>query len=135
MIARKTVIAAAALLALVVVVLLVLLSASPRELQLTAADEGRSIELQQGQQLRITLEANPTTGYTWDIVEPTDERILRQVGEIEFEPESDLIGAGGTQIIRFEAVSVGQTTLKLVYHRPWESVEPRETFTLSVTVR
>lgn len=134
MITRKVVIAAAALLALILI-LLIFFTGSPRELQLTAADNLSSIELQPGQRLRITLAANPTTGYTWAILEPTDDRILRQLGEIEFEPESTLVGAGGVQIIRFEAVSAGQSSLKLVYHRPWESVEPLESFTLSVTVR
>ena len=134
MITRKVVIAAAALLTLILI-LLIFFTGSPRELQLTAADNLSSIELQPGQRLRITLAANPTTGYTWAILEPTDDRILRQLGEIEFEPESTLVGAGGVQIIRFEAVSAGQSSLKLVYHRPWESVEPLESFTLSVTVR
>ena len=134
MITRKVVIAAAAIFALLLL-LLILFTGSSRELQLTAADNLSSIELQQGQRLRITLAANPTTGYTWAILEPTDDRILRQLGEIEFEPESTLVGAGGVQIIRFEAVSAGQSSLKLVYHRPWESVEPLESFTLSVTVR
>ncbi len=134
MITRKVVIAAAAIFALLLL-LLILFTGSSRELQLTAADNLSSIELQPGQRLRITLAANPTTGYTWAILEPTDDRILRQLGEIEFEPESTLVGAGGVQIIRFEAVSAGQSSLKLVYHRPWESVEPLESFTLSVTVR
>jgi inhibitor of cysteine peptidase len=134
MVTRRMVIAAAAVLALILLILM-LLTASPRELQLTAADNRSSVELQPGQRLRVTLAANPTTGYTWAILEPADDRILRQLGEIEFEPESNLMGAGGVQIIRFEAVSAGQSSLKLVYHRPWESVEPLETFTLSVAVR
>ena len=127
-------VAAVVLLALILLIL-IRFTASPRELELTAADNHGSIELQPGQRLRLTLPANPTTGYTWAVLEPTDDRILRQLGEIEFEPESDLVGAGGVQIIRFEAISAGQSNLKLVYHRPWESVEPLETFTLSITVR
>ena len=88
---------------------------------LTAADDGSEIELKKGQLLVITLEANPTTGYTWGVAEPLDEQVIRQVGEIEFVPESDLIGAGGVQIIRFEGVGAGRATIKLVYHRPWET--------------
>ncbi len=106
----------------------------PQEVKLTAADNGSEIELKKGQTLAITLEANPTTGYTWEIAE-LGERVLRQVGEIEFEPESELIGAGGVQIIRFEVVNAGQATLKLVYHRPWETdVEPLRTFSIQVVV-
>nr|HID14920.1 hypothetical protein [Anaerolineae bacterium] len=58
------------------------------------------------------------------------------MGEPTFEPQSDLAGAPGTQTIRFEAVGTGQTTLRLVYHRPWEEdVEPEETFSIQVVVR
>ena len=61
---------------------------------------------------------------------------MRQVGETEFKPESDAIGAGGVQTLRFETVNSGQTTLKLVYHRSWEAdEEPSETFTVQVVVR
>ena len=103
----------------------------------TAADDGSEIELKKGQLLVITLEANPTTGYTWEVAEPLDERAIRQVGEIEFVPESDLIGAGGVQIIRSEGVGADQTTIKLVYHRPWETeVElTLGTFSVQVVVR
>jgi len=109
---------------------------TPCCVQLTAADNGSEIELKKGQALIINLEANPTTGYTWDVVEPRDKQVLRQVGEIEFKPESDLIGAGGVQIIRFEVVNAGRAALKLIYHRPWETdVEPLKTFAIQVLAR
>jgi inhibitor of cysteine peptidase len=104
-------------------------------LALEAKGIGYHIELQQGQTLEICLEGNPSTGYTWEMVE-SEGSILRQVGEIEFKAASDLAGAPGTQTLRFEAVESGQMELKLVYHRPWEKdVEPLETFTVQVTVR
>ena len=62
------------------------------------------------------------------------------MGEAEFKPsetgEPPLVGAGGWEIFRFKALSTGQTSLKLVYHRPWEEgVEPLKTFSLQVVVR
>jgi inhibitor of cysteine peptidase len=117
---------------LLVVVILIILG--PREVQLTDADNGKTIELKKGQVSRITLAANPTTGYTWEVVEG-DEKVVRQLGEIAFKPESEALGAGGVQIIRLEVVNTGQTTLKLVYHRPWETdVEPLKTFSLTIKV-
>jgi len=117
---------------LALLLLVAVLMMYPWEVKLTAADNGSEIELKKGQTLVITLEANPTTGYTWEIAE-LDEQVLRQVGEIEFEPESELVGAGGGQIIRFEVIGAGQTTLKLVYHRPWETdVGPLKTFSIQV---
>lgn len=105
-----------------------------KEVKLGASDNGRQIELKKGQSLVVALEGNPSTGYTWEVVE-IGEQVLRQKGEPEFKSESDLIGAGGVQALRFEAVGAGQTDLKLVYHRPWEEgVEPLETFSVQVTV-
>ena len=108
---------------------------SGKEIRLDASDNGRQIEVKEGQTLVITLEANPTTGYSWDAVD-LDEAILRQTGEPQFESSSKVIGAGGTQITRFETLKAGQTTLRLIYHRPWEKdVEPLETFSIQIVVR
>ena len=104
-------------------------------LALTAEDNGTQINIEEGQTITIMLEGNPTTGYTWDVADGTGA-VLRQVGETEYEAESDLIGAGGVQTLRFEAVEAGETELSLVYHRPWETnVEPLETFTVRVVVK
>ena len=103
--------------------------------QLDIGDDGHQVELQKGQSLEVSLEANPTTGYTWE-VEELDEQILRAVGEPEFKPQSDLMGAPGIQTLRFQAVGVGQTTLKLIYHRRWEKgVKPLQVYSAEVAVR
>jgi inhibitor of cysteine peptidase len=109
--------------------------AAESALALEGEDNGREITLQKGQTLTIKLEGNPTTGYSWEVVE-TEGAILQQAGEPEFEAESDLLGAPGTQTLRFEAVDTGQMELKLGYRRSWETdVEPLETFTVHVTVQ
>jgi inhibitor of cysteine peptidase len=107
-----------------------------QEVKASIDDAGREMQLKKGQTLVVTLEGNPTTGYSWEVAEPLDEQVLRQAGEAEFKQESEALGAGGVQILRFEAVNAGQITLKLVYHRPWEEgVEPLETYSLQVVVR
>ena len=111
-------------------------SPQQQEVKASIGDNGREVQLKKGQPLVVTLEANPTTGYTWEVAEPLDEQVLRQAGEPEFKPESDLAGAGGVQILRFEAVNAGQTALKLAYRRSWEKdVEPLNTFSIQVVVR
>ncbi len=107
-----------------------------QEVKASIDDAGREMQLKKGQTLVVTLEGNPTTGYSWEVAEPLDEQVLRQAGEAEFKQESEALGAGGVQILRFEAVNAGTITLKLVYHRPWEKdVEPLETYSLQVVVR
>jgi inhibitor of cysteine peptidase len=104
------------------------------EVNLDANDNGNQVELKSDQTLVISLEGNPTTGYTWEVAE-MDEGVLRQVGEMEFEPQdTGDVGVGGVQILRFEAVNSGQTDLDLVYHRSWEDEQPLETFSVQVTV-
>lgn len=106
------------------------------EVRLDMADNGRQIEAEVGQILAISLESNPTTGFGWELVELEDP-ILQLMGEAEFQPSEskEIVGAGGTEIFRIKAVSTGQTTLTLVYHRSWEEgVEPLETFSLNVIV-
>ncbi len=104
----------------------------PTEISLGAEDDGRQIELKEDQLLVITLEGNPSTGYMWQ-VEEIDEKILRQVGEIEFQSLSPLLGAPAKEILRFQPLEEGQTTLKLLYRRPWEKeIEPAETFSIQL---
>jgi N-acetylneuraminic acid mutarotase/predicted secreted protein len=101
------------------------------------ADDGGQIELELGQILVVTLESNPSTGYRWELLE-NNESILKQFGQAEFKPsdtsEPPMVGAGGWEIFRFKAVSSGQMTLELVYHRSWEDVEPLKTFSILITV-
>ena len=103
-----------------------------------AEDSGSQVELAAGQVLEVRLDSNPTTGYSWEVVE-VDEDVLSQIGEAEFQeaPKEDeqMVGVGGTETFRFSS-STGETTLSLVYHRTWEKdVEPLETFTVQVVVR
>jgi len=110
----------------------------PEEVNVDEEDDGSQVELEIGRILIVTLESNPTTGYRWEVVE-IQESILEQMGEAEFKQsdtgEPPLVGAGGWEIFRFKAISAGQTSLKLVYHRPWEEgVEPLKTFSIQVVV-
>ncbi len=114
---------------------LVISCGSPQEIRLDEGDDGRLIELDKGQILVITLVANPTTGYKWEVAKH-EEHILVQMGETEFQSESDLTGSSGVEILRFKAANAGMTDIILVYHRLWEKdVEPLETFSLKVVVR
>jgi inhibitor of cysteine peptidase len=126
------------LVALFVIVLLTG-GCSPTQVQINQAHNGVQKELTRGQILLVTLDSNPTTGYSWQVAE-VNPAVLRQSGDAEYKPQSasdpPRVGAGGTETFRFEAANAGATTLKLVYQRPWEKdVAPLLTYTVQVTVR
>ena len=102
---------------------------------LTKADNDRQISVNPGDGITLTLESNPTTGYSWQVME-IDNSVLAQIGEPEYKSDGrNIPGAGGTEIFRFEAIGIGKTTLVLAYMRPWESVPPIEIFTIQVVVQ
>lgn len=65
----------------------------------------------------LSLDSNPTTGYSWTA--HFDGQLL-QLTACEFEPSSDLIGAGGVETFEFTAVQEGDSTIVMVYERTWE---------------
>ena len=133
----RTMYGAILVLAVLASAVLVGCSGASNSIQLGADDNGTRVTMKKGQTLVVTLESNPTTGYSWQVV-PSDDGVLAQVGEAEFEEsphDKDLVGVGGVEMLRFQAKKAGQTTLELAYRRPWETSEkPIETFTVQVTV-
>lgn len=104
-------------------------------MHLTNADNGKQVAVKSGDVIVVTLESNPTTGFSWQLTE-MDNAVLKQVGEVKYESDGrNIPGAGGTETFRFEAVSAGEVALTLWYMRPWESVQPLETFTIQVVVQ
>jgi predicted secreted protein len=103
------------------------------QIVLTDQDNGEVINLAAGQLLVVSLRANDSTGYGWDVAE-LDARVLQQVGEeyIQDRAEPGMTGVPGWQILRFSALRAGQTPLRLAYRRPWEEVPPLETFSIQV---
>lgn len=122
---------------LIVTLLLGLLAGcSPKDSTLTDANNGQPATIKVGGRIVVELEANPTTGFTWE-ASNLDTTILKQLGETVYKPANStpLPGSGGTQVLRFEAVAPGTTTLTLIYHRTFEvNVPPAKTYTIKVTV-
>ncbi|MDP2299261.1 MAG: protease inhibitor I42 family protein [Coriobacteriia bacterium] len=125
---------------LVTVVMLVVLVAatgcSESRAMFGQQDDGESVRVGVGQVLEVALPSNPTTGYSWQVVEVPG--FLTQAGEPAFEPREgdDVVGAGGTEILRFEVTGAGSGVLLLEYRRPWEADVPAdETFILDITAR
>jgi len=97
-------------------------------------DTDARITLRIGDRLMIALEGNPTTGYEWMNTLLYEFETLREIREVEFRPDSTLLGAGGLFLFRYEAVAEGPQAFRLVYARPWESVQPANVLEFSANV-
>ncbi len=112
------------------------------DIALTAADNGTVVSMSTGNTLTVTLAGNPTTGYAWEIA-AVDAAVLAPAGEPQYVSDDppagageDIVGGGGTYTFTFTAVAPGDTTLSLVYRRPFEpdDTPPIETFAVNATV-
>jgi inhibitor of cysteine peptidase len=113
-------------------------SAHPKEVQLTDADAGKSVKLANGGKLIVALVSNPSTGFRWAVAEPAPVQ-LRLEGEPAYvAPGSTTpaVGAAGTEVFTFAAVSAGTATLTLNYARSFEpDVAPEKTFSITVDIK
>ena len=119
------------------IMLILATACSPtKQANLTTADNGSQVEVKVGEQIVITLDSNPSTGYTWE-AKNLDTAMFEQVGDPAFSSSNpDLIGSGGTLTLTFKALKAGTAALTLVYHRPWEmGVDPIDTFSVTVSMK
>jgi predicted secreted protein len=94
--------------------------------------EGDSISVDEGQEFVIALDANPSTGYTWDA---GDNPNVTFVSSKQVSAEDAPPGAPGTQELTFKATKKGSSTLELAYARQFEGgVPPAKTASFDVTV-
>ncbi|MCG2685983.1 protease inhibitor I42 family protein [Candidatus Parcubacteria bacterium] len=72
-----------------------------------------------GEEFTIRLEANATTGYSWEVT--YDEEYLELTDQdYETEASPEIVGAGGRAVFTFQALTVGETEITFSYSRPWE---------------
>jgi inhibitor of cysteine peptidase len=101
---------------------------------MTEADSGHPVALRIGQELILTLNSNPSTGYSW-IRTDTEPPLLVTLGKPVYKSGGPLPGASGVEFWKFRALKHGAQTLKLEYRRPWEkNTRPADTMVLHVTI-
>ncbi|WP_374568644.1 protease inhibitor I42 family protein [Ideonella sp.] len=85
---------------------------------LTAADDGRTVELRVGAEVVIQLPDNPSTGYRWEI--EADKSVV-DIKRHHFEQQAHQVGGGGESSWVLQAIAPGVSPVKLMLWRPWES--------------
>ena len=95
---------------------------------------GNKIELHPGEEFKIILHENPTTGFHWkpiSIGEPVCTLL-----DNSFDVNGITPGNRGSHSWHFQAVQEGLGKIEIVYRRSWEQARPpAQSFTLSVYVR
>jgi inhibitor of cysteine peptidase len=117
--------------------MLPIISGNMAAMQLDANADGSTQQLKVGEVMAITLESNPSTGYSW-FVTSLDVNVAAQKGEARYtEPSTTpLPGAPGTETIYIQAVGAGSTIIILDYKRGWETnTAPESTLSINVVVK
>jgi inhibitor of cysteine peptidase len=95
----------------------------------------KTVDAETGQHFDISLESNPSTGYSWQVVQSPNKKVVRVLDSHFVEPSGDALGAPGTEVWQFQAVGKGTTKMVMEYSQPWEkSAPPAKRYTLTINV-
>lgn len=85
---------------------------------LDEADSLSEVSLDVSDQVEVSLESNPTTGYSWELGPLPDG--LQLVSSDFEEPGGSLVGAAGTQVFVLDVVGPGSGILRFEYVRVFD---------------
>jgi inhibitor of cysteine peptidase len=111
------------LLLLILLLILVLAAGCSGGGPKTYTDPTETISVNANDEFVIALESNPTTGFAWEAEYDGD---LLTINEHSYEPDEnaeEMVGVGGTDLMRFKALKAGTTQIMLTYSQPWEEEE------------
>jgi inhibitor of cysteine peptidase len=104
--------------------------------QLQISDPAKNLEATAGNEFKIIIDSNPTTGYHWEIIGELDEAVLEFISQEYRADEPMLTGSGGVDVFTFKALKAGETLITLGYYPPSnDPVEPDQIVTFNVTVK
>ena len=108
-------------------------SATPKEVRLNDGDNGKTVKVGVGGTVVLTLESNPTTGFSWTGVDKVDKDILK-LERNDYRQNANpagMVGVGGRTTIAYRALKPGKAKIDLTYMQPWE---PDSEFNTNYTV-
>ena len=99
----------------------------------------QTTEVSVGDQVKVTLCSNPSTGFAWQEPEISNAGAVSLADKSFGAPTSasaPVVGAAGADYITLKATAKGTSTVVLRYSQPWVGGTSSEwTYTLTVTVR
>jgi inhibitor of cysteine peptidase len=92
----------------------------------------QTIEIKNGETIKVVLDENPSTGYAW-IINVTPGLTL--VSDTYVPPGGSQVGAGGQHEWQVKATGTGNQQLTGIYKRSWEPTFGNETtYTLNIKI-
>ncbi|MEN6615874.1 MAG: protease inhibitor I42 family protein [Syntrophorhabdus sp.] len=101
-------------------------------------DPAQTISVARGEIFSLSLESNPSTGFSWQFIEREKPGAVIFLSRVYEAPKSSrpMPGAPGRERFTFRAQSPGEEELVFQYLRPWEKNIPvGTTLTFRVKVR
>lgn len=74
----------------------------------------------EGHHFTITIPANPTTGYQWQLARPLNNKMIQFIRSEYIADNTGAVGSGGKEIWTFRALQAGRSAIALKYARTWE---------------
>ena len=113
-------------------------TSTPQEVWVTENDSEGEVTVAVGDTLVVALDSNPTTGFSWALVNISDTAVLLNVSS-EYIPHptpegEPMTGSGGEEIWSFAALAAGSADIAMQYAQPWQPEQPAATFNIRVTV-
>lgn len=93
------------------------------------------LKVRAGTVFAITLEANPTTGYSWAVDHVSPEGSIKVMSSSYSPVRPGLTGSGGYETWLLKALIRGRAEISFEYRRPWEKgTPPIETRNITIKV-
>jgi predicted secreted protein len=102
-----------------------------------AAAAEKPISVGVGQEFKIVLESNSSTGNQWLMARPLDGRLLKLLGSEYKRGRPGAVGASGNEFLSFKAKALGEgkTQIFLKYGKLWEGdIAPARTTNFVVVI-
>ena len=107
---------------------------SGKTVAISASDDGKTVTVDEGQKIAVTLSSNASTGYSWMV---KDDGGLGEAKQSSKPRDVSRPGAAGTQTFTWSTTGLtGSHDLELIYQRPWAELSPpAQTLNVTVVVR
>jgi len=87
---------------------------------LDESQEGRALTPRLRDEIHVSLEENPTTGYVWTLADDASAALSLVMDEYEEQSSDDVIGGGGRRHLHFRVTHPGNARIRLEKRRPWQ---------------